>query len=282
MIAERKNKNIVIVSVSSDIGLALADHWLGRGMRVTGTFRTPSEPVTRLEKKGVKTIFCDLADVKSVCALEDRITDPWDALILCPGTQEPVGPFLDCDFDRWSRSIHENFIEQIRIVHQLLPKRNRMAGAEPLVLFFAGGGTNNATVNYSAYTISKISLIKMCELLDAECPDVRFVILGPGWVKTKIHEATLQAGPSLAGTNYGRTVEKLDGDQCNPMGNVVECCDWVLSETREVVGGRNFSVVFDPWRDARMPKVLREEPDLFKLRRSGNQRFSFLTNSEKT
>jgi hypothetical protein len=101
-------------------------------------------------------------------------------------------------------------------------------------------------------------------------------------VKTKIHQATLQAGPSRAGANYGRTIEKLEGDECNPVQNVVECCDWILSQPREVIGGRNFSVVFDPWRDPSVGEVLRKEPDLFKLRRSGNQRFSFPTNSEKT
>ena len=120
--------------------------------------------------------------------------------MLCPGTQEPAGPFVTCNFDAWEESVRVNFTGQIRIIQELLPTRRVHPALEPLVLLFAGGGTNNATVNYSAYTISKIALIKMCELLDAEVPDTRFAILGPGWVKTKIHEATLRVG-AQAGAN---------------------------------------------------------------------------------
>lgn len=199
---------------------------------------------------------------------------PWDALVLCPGAQEPVGSFVECDFDEWARSTRVNFLDQMRLTHALLPSRNRSVPLGPLVLYFAGGGTNNATVNYSAYTISKIALIKMCELLDAEVADTRFTILGPGWVKTKIHQATLRAGTQKAGDNYHRTVEKLTGNECNSMERVVACCDWVLSTPREVIGGRNFSVVFDPWGDPRMDAALRSARNLYKLRRFGND-FTF-------
>jgi NAD(P)-dependent dehydrogenase (short-subunit alcohol dehydrogenase family) len=137
------------------------------------------------------------------------------------------------------------------------------------VLFFSGGGTNNATTYYSAYTVSKIALIKMCELLDAELPGCRFMILGPGWVKTKIHEATLRAG-GRAGANYQRTIEKLGGSECTPMENVLDCCDWLIELPRNLVSGRNFSVVFDRWGEPELEKKLAAEPHMYKLRRFGN------------
>ena len=60
------------------------------------------------------------------------------------------------------------------------------------ILFFAGGGTNNAVKYYSSYTLSKILLIKFAELLDYE-EKIDISILGPGWINTKIHEATLKS-----------------------------------------------------------------------------------------
>lgn len=262
----------VIVSVSSDIGYALAKRWKQQGMDLAGTYRTPSPLVDDLKGAGVKIFHCDVGkdlSVRKICAQLRPAFDQWDYLVLCPGTQEPVGAFADCDFEKWQKSVEINFIRQLQFVHELLPSRNKSGKHPAVVLFFAGGGTNNATVNYSAYTISKIALIKMCELLDAEVPDTNFVILGPGWVKTKIHQATLDAGPG-AGANYQKTINKLSGDECTPMETVLDCCDWSVKADRKTVGGRNFSVVFDKWGSDALIKKLVEDPNMYKLRRHGN------------
>ena len=187
----------VIVSVSSDIGYALAKRWQERGIEVWGTYRTSSSLVDDLNTSGIKTFQCDAGNEASVinaCAQLRLASDQWDYLVLCPRDPRTGGGFYRIDFAQWAKSVEVNFTSQMQFVHELLPSRNKIGKQPPVVLFFAGCGTNNATVNYSAYTISKIALIKMCELLDAEIPDVNFVILGPGWVKTKIHQATLDAG----------------------------------------------------------------------------------------
>ena len=262
----------MIVAVSSDIGNALAKRWRQRGMEVGGTYRTPSCLVDDLVKSGVKTFRCNAANTSSVrntCNDLRLAFDRWDYLVLCPGSLEPVGSFADGNFVEWEKSLRINFTRQLQFVHELLPVRNKTGKHPPVVLFFAGGGTNNATLNYSAYTVSKIALIKMCELLDAEIPDTNFVILGSGWVKTKIHRSTLDAG-QRAGANYQRTIDKLAGDECTPMDKVLECCDWLINADRQVVSGRNFSVVFDKWGTDPLIKKLLKDPDMYKLRRHGN------------
>jgi NAD(P)-dependent dehydrogenase (short-subunit alcohol dehydrogenase family) len=188
---------------------------------------------------------------------------------MCPGTQDPVGAFIECSFDEWEESVRVNFTSQMRIIRELLSSRRVNSALGPCVLLFAGGGTNSAPVNYSAYTVSKIALIKMCELLHAEISDTRFAMVGPGWVKTKIHDSTLKAGVR-AGANYQRTIDKLVSNQCTPMDQVLDCCDWLVDASRELVGGRNFSVVFDMWGTEQLAKMLAEDPNMYKLRRHGN------------
>lgn len=263
---------VIIVSASSDIGGAMSHRWLSRGWKVFGTYRTRSQAVVELEVSGINLVHCDLSDPKSIrvaCSSLRTLCPQWDVLVLCPGAQDPVGAFIECSFDEWEESVRVNFTGQMRVIHELLPSRRSDSALGPCVLLFAGGGTNNATVNYSAYTISKIALIKMCELLDAEIPDTRFVIVGPGWVKTKIHESTLEAA-ARAGANYQRTIDKLSSGQCTPMGEVLDCCDWLVSAPRELVSGRNFSVVFDKWGTRELEEKLAQEPDMYKLRRYGN------------
>jgi hypothetical protein len=96
------------------------------------------------------------------------------------------------------------------------------------------------------------------------------VILGPGWVKTKIHKATLEAGEEFAGPNYERTIYKLTSDECTPIEEVMDCCEWLVNQPREVISGRNFSAVFDRWGSEELADRLCKSSDLYKLRRCGN------------
>jgi NAD(P)-dependent dehydrogenase (short-subunit alcohol dehydrogenase family) len=268
-----EKRSAIIISASSDIGAAMSRRWKGRGWNVIGTYRTESDLTRELQRDGMKLIHCDLSNSKSVqeaCAGLQALCPQWDILVLCPGRLEPIGNFLQSQFDPWEESMKINFTNQIRIVRQLLPGRRTSSPQGPYVLFFAGGGTNDAPVNYSAYTVSKIALIKMCELLDAEIPDTSFVIIGPGWVKTKIHDATLKAG-SRAGRSYQKTLEKLSGGDFTPPERIIDCFDWIITQNRDLVSGRNFSVRYDSWGSDELVKRLRKDSNLFKLRRYGNE-----------
>ncbi len=248
----KRKCSAIIISISSDIGAALARRWKDRGWDVFGTYRTPSPGVDQLRHLGIRIFHCNLLDIQSVDSLQSLCLD-WDVLVMCPGTLEPVSSFADCSFDEWEKSLAVNFTRQMRILQVMLPFRNRNSGLGACVLFFAGGGVNSAPLNSSAYTVSKIALIKMCELLDAEIPDSRFAIVGPGWVDTKIHRESRPKHVKSA-----------------PMDRVLDCCDWIIDSSREVVGGRNFSVVSDRWGTRGLVEQLIEYPNIYKLRRCGN------------
>lgn len=269
----KKEQTAIIIASSSDIGSAMARRWRKKAWNVFGTYRKKSNTTAELSEIGVELIHCDLSDNSSVqkaCFELRNLCPLWDNLILSAGSQEPIGSFISCNFDDWADSIQVNFTSQLRIVKELLPNRSTNNILGPCVLFFAGGGTNNATVNYSAYTISKIALIKMCELLDAEILDTRFAIVGPGWVKTKIHEATIKAG-IRAGENYEKTKYKLSSNECTSMNEVLDCCDWLINSSREGISGRNFSVAFDMWGKQELSEKLVSDFDMYKLRRKGNK-----------
>jgi NAD(P)-dependent dehydrogenase (short-subunit alcohol dehydrogenase family) len=262
----------VIISISSDIGTALAESYLDQGIDVVGTYRTSNKEIEALAQRGVKLVQMDLADAASVNQAGEKLNemaDNWDFLVVSPGLLEPIGAFDKVDFNAWNNSIQVNFTNQLRITHHLLESRNKSSKLGSLVLFFAGGGTNNATTNFSAYTVSKVALIKMCELLDAEIKDTRFSIVGPGWVKTKIHESVLNA-ENEAPEGHAATVERYKDDDFVPMSKVVNCCNWLFDQPREVISGRNFSVAWDAWGNESLTGELQKNQNMYKLRRSGN------------
>lgn len=259
--------NAIIFSISSDIGYSIAIDWLKRGYKVIGTYRNKTKNVQNLKNLGVKLYKCKIDNYTSVENVSKKIGKllKWDILMPCAATQNPVGLFKDNNFKEWKNSINLNLIAQAQIIHCMLDYRNKNS----TVINWAGGGVNNAVDRYSAYTTSKIALIKLTELLDSEIKDVKFIILGPGWVKTKIHNETLRSRKK-SGKNFHKTKMMLKSNKCNDIKNVIECVNILTKKSKNKVGGRNISVVFDKWKSNNLYKKLSNDKNVYKLRRYKN------------
>jgi short-subunit dehydrogenase len=262
---------VIIIAITSDIGIALAKKYSKKGYTIVGTYRSDKQ---LNELKGVPNchlFYCDISAKNSIAGFIKRFAKlriKWDILISCAATQEPIGLFFQCDFNEWSSSIHVNAIEQLRVLHAL--HRFRRSQGITSVILFAGGGTNNPVTFYSAYTVSKIMLIKMCELLDDENPDMNIFIIGPGWVKTKIHYQTLKAGDK-AGKNYNKTKQFIAHGIGTSMDDIYDCIERLIKAGKNISSGRNFSVVHDKWRGDKLMQELRKNVNMYKLRRFKNE-----------
>ncbi|GAG88545.1 unnamed protein product [marine sediment metagenome] len=140
----------------------------------------------------------------------------------------------------------------------------------PNVVFFAGGGINKAVTKFSAYTISKIMLIKVCEFLDAENEDLNIFIVGPGWTMTKIHQLILK-NIDRKDERYYKTKNFMTSKKGTSTDDIYNYIKWLCEQGRDVAGGRNFSVVYDKWRGKSGKELsikLKKNPDMYKLRRS--------------
>lgn len=263
--------SVIVLGIGSDIGRELAIRLMADGWNVSGTYRNRSG-LGQLPD-GVRLVQCDLTSPASMGTALDAFRQDgsnWDLLIVAAGTEEPIGAFWECEPDAWDENIRVNALAPLRLVRGLYPIRN-IAGT-PSVAFFSGSGTNSAVPAYSAYCASKVLLIKMCELLDAESPDTSFFIIGPGIVRTKIHEQTLRAA-ERSGTNYRKVMDFLDS--ANPgtsHDDVYACLRWCADASKQVIGGRNISLVYDSWKDGglALTGLLESDANLYKLRRFGN------------
>lgn len=264
-------KTAFILGITSDIGRELAGRFLRDGWAVTGTHR-PAAGLAGVPA-ACRLLPCDLAQPDSVRQLIAACRQAelrWDLLVIAAGTEEPIGEFWACDAEEWDLGIGVNALAPLRVVRGLYPLRR--PGAQPAVAFFSGSGTNNAAPAYSAYCASKILLMKMTELLDAESPDTSFFIIGPGIVRTKIHEQTLRE-PARSGANHRKVVDFLaSGNPGTSHDEIYACLAWCLQAGKAAVGGRNLSLVYDAWRNGgqALARQLRGEPNLYKLRRFGN------------
>lgn len=257
-------------SLSSDIGLELARRYRRDGWLIAGTYRSAESLPAMREVAGQNLWYCDLDNVDSIHAAAEafRVTGlQWRTFVSCASQPQPLTAFFETQFDAWSQSVHVNAIEQLRFLHAVHGRRVSDTVCD--VVFFAGPGTNSAVVNFSALTIGKMMLIKMCELLDAECPDLNAFIIGPGWTRTKTH-ATIINDPGVSLEKRRETVAFLRSQEGTSFDDIYDCIRWLSAGGRKRAGGRNFSVVHDLWGDARLAAALANTPSMYKFRRSGN------------
>jgi len=270
MKAGPRNKVVFLSAITSDIGIALAKKYSKDGYTVAGTYRSETllPELTRLPN--CHLFFCDLAERKSIedsVKLFSTLGLHWETFISCAAWPSPLTSFFDSDFDEWSQSVHINAIEQFRVLHSLYPLRNPKVVAN--VVFFAGPGTNNAVKNFSALTVSKIMLIKMCELLDFENEDLNVFIVGPGWTKTKTHNVIL-TDPQVSQEKYEETFKFMQTQEGTSMEDIYDSIRWLSEQGRPIAGGRNFSVVHDLWGFEEMGEALKKDYNMYKLRRHCN------------
>ena len=268
---ERDSRTVFVLGLSSDIGAELGKRFQKDGWVVYGTYRHGPVPGELFEP--ARTFSCDVTDPASIARMAGACRAAglcWDVFIGAVGTEEPIGPYFECDVDAWETSVRANALGLLRALHALHPLR--APGRECACVLFAGAGTNDAAVGYSAYSASKIFLIKMCELLAAENPDLNPVIIGPGIVRTKIHAQTIRAG-ARSGSNYDKVVRFLAAGAAGVShDDVYACVTWCVRAGRLVTGGRNISLVHDAWREGgdALRAALVADPHLYRLRRSGN------------
>ena len=256
----------IILSISSDIGLELSKALTTKNFEVFGTYNK-SNPKTSIPNKNLLKI--DIKDFNSeIFKNWLKNIGEWDVFISCIGNLNPVGKLLNINSNEWVESVAQNSTNQIGALLNALKYRN-LKGS-PSVIFFAGGGTNSATEFYSAYTVGKICLIKSVELLDHEIEDTKFTILGPGWVKTKIHNQTLKA-KSNAGMNYKKTLDMLsEPNKFNPIKKVINDVFKIIELPKELVSGRNFSSVHDDINFKKLKELYSVDKDFYRLRRHLN------------
>ena len=254
----------LVVGHDSELGSIALDHLRNAGWQVISTSR-------RIESlKPMETFHCDLSSRETITrACEEILAEDatLDLVVVSIGFLNPIGEITEVNFEDWATSIEANFINQVFLIREIIRILKTKGQTKTKFLTFAGSGTNSAPVNFSAYTLSKIALIKSMELFAAENPEFFFLSLGTGWMRSSIHEQTLKAGP-LSGKAYLETTRRLrEGDFGSPQ-LFMDFLNWLILVTDMNISGRNIALQGDNWKEADFEKKLILSENAFKLRRA--------------
>ena len=254
---------ILVTGANSGIGSALVDGFKSTKTIIDGTYRNKNpfyDKTSNFISTYSQVDFSNQANVLQWLQVTDFSN--YDALVFIHGTMTPIGKLHQVAFDEWQRCNYTNYLSIVQILHHALP--NLKAGCKVITL--AGGGVNGAPESYSAYTNSKMSLVKMNELLAADYPEQIFINVGPGWGDTPIHQQTLNA-QELVPKASAETLRRYNTDEFIPMEQVVRSLTYLIEQANRHFSGRNFSVSSNELFNDKLPKLLKKHDDLFKLRR---------------
>lgn len=259
----KKPNKILITGANSGIGSALIDNFKSTQITIDGTFRNKN-PFYEKTLNFISTYSqVDFSNATSIDQwLEIQDFSNYDALVFIHGTMTPIGKLHQVTFDDWQRCNYTNYLSIVQVLHHALPALK--TGCKVITL--AGGGVNGAPESYSAYTNSKMSLVKMNELLAADYPEQIFINIGPGWVDTPIHQQTLHAH-DLVPEASAETLRRYNAGEFIPMEQVIHSLTYLLEQSNRHFSGRNFSVSSKELFNEKLPELLKQYDDLFKLRR---------------
>lgn len=269
-------RRALVTGGSRGIGRAAAHALAERGWRVALVARSKQalgRTLAELPGAGHASFSLDVSDEQAWERIGGDLSDV-GAVVCAAGILPPVGPIGSYSVSDARRTIDINVVGTLLAIAACLPALRARGGA---VVTFGGGGATSPLPRFDAYAASKAAVVRLTENLarELERDGVRVNCVAPGFVATDIHEATLAAGPGLAGSDYlERTRAELarGGVPVTLAAELV--CLLVEAEPDAPFTGKLVSAQWDPWREPGFRERLAAEPDLATLRRIDDVQFA--------
>lgn len=219
-----------------------------------------------LQGDGHEQFALDVADEHAWNALAADLGDI-QGVVCAAGILDPVGPIGTYSVADFRRTLEVNLIGTLLAISACLHGLRASRGA---IVTLSGGGATSPLPRFDAYAASKAAVARLSENLAGELigEGVRVNCVSPGFVATEIHEATLAAGPQLAGADYYRRTQAELARGGVPASEAAELVCLLLEGRPDAsFTGKLISAQWDPWRDQSFRRRLAAEPDLATLRR---------------
>jgi NAD(P)-dependent dehydrogenase (short-subunit alcohol dehydrogenase family) len=262
-------RRIVVTGGSMGIGAAVAHLLAERGARVVLIARGAEALQSTLESLPGEDHVAHPLDVTDESSWQRVVADLGElhGLVCAAAVLDPVGPVGSYEPASFRRTLDVNVFGTLLAVHHCLPALRAGGGA---IVTFSGGGGTGPLPRFDAYAASKAAIVRLTENLATELAGdgVPVNCVAPGFVATRMHDATLAAGPDAAGADYYDRTRRELADGGAPVSAAAELVRLLLGDPEPVpFTGRLISAQWDPWRDAAYRDRLRAVPDLATLRR---------------
>ncbi|MEW6702087.1 MAG: SDR family oxidoreductase [Bacteroidota bacterium] len=277
-----QSKTIIITGGSLGIGLEIAKKCAEEGARIIIAARNENDLMNAVEE--LKKIsqndhvyyVIDVSDLKSVkdfanwCEKERLEIN---GLVNCAGIYGPIGKTTEIDLEEFRRAVSINFFGTVYMCSTFAPLIKPKTKKK--IVNYSGGGAASPFANYSAYATSKIAIVRFTENFAIELQEENFDVncVAPGFVATRLHNETLEAGESRVGNSFfENTKQQLEKGGVSPV-IAANLTVFLLSEESDGITGKFISAPWDQWSNKEFQDLLKSEKDFATLRRIDNKTF---------
>jgi NAD(P)-dependent dehydrogenase (short-subunit alcohol dehydrogenase family) len=266
----------VVTGGSMGIGLACARQLVrdGYGVAICARGReglAAAEAELRGARGGgrVRAVAADVAqegEFERVLAAAEEL-GPVAGVVHAAAVLGPIGRAVDGEAGAWLEAVRTNLFGSFLVARASC--RHLISHQRPgSVVLFSGGGATGPFPNYTAYACGKVGVVRLAETLAQEvaADGIRVNCVAPGFVATRMHAQTLQAGEAAGHDYLARTKQELENGGVSPE-LAARAVAFLLSDAAKGITGRLLAAPWDDWKA--WPQHLHEieGSDLFTLRR---------------
>ncbi len=274
-----KGKVVLVTGGSVGLGYAAAKACAAAGAKVIIAARTEKDLKSAHQdllkiSAGHERRVLDVSDAAAVRQCADWVKSTFgqlDGLVNCAGVYGPIGPLSGVNLAEFEKAIKINFLGTVFMCSAFAPLIKK--GGR--IVNFSGGGAATPFANFSAYATSKIAIVRLSENIAEEYKEMGISVnaVAPGFVVTRLHQDTLQAGEKAGKAFLEKTKEEMAKGGVAPEVSA-NLTVFLLSDQSEGINGKFISAPWDDWKNPEFQAKLKLQKNFCTLRRIDNKGFA--------
>jgi len=274
-----ENKTILVTGGSMGIGLAVAQQCAKEGAclilvsRHQADLKKAIETLDNGQNHSLYPLDVGLpAEVSKTASIIAKDRGFIDGLVNCAGVYGPIGAIDEVDPEQFAEAVRINLLGTFYMCHYFVPLLKKAKRGK--IINYSGGGAAGAFPNYSAYAASKTAIVRLTEntALELKQHNIDVNAVAPGFVVTRLHQQTLDAGEK-AGTDFLKKTNEQIAKGGVPPTVAAELTAFLLSPDSDGITGKFISAPWDSWQTPEFVAKLKADPDFTALRRIDNKTF---------
>ena len=279
MVIKNKKLNIVIFGFTSSIGNFLSRKYYLNNHNLL-LFSNNKQKFNKLKKNysnnQTQEIIFERFDItntkktKSIIKKNIKFFKKADLIISTIGVQGEINNFFNSNLKKFKKTFDINFFSHVYLLKYLY--KTIQDNKRTLIILFSGGGATSKRENFSSYSLSKIALVKLVEILSTEIKtkNIRINAIAPGIIDSKMTRIILKNKNKVEHKEILK-IKKAFKSSNKSLNKVYDLINLLLFKSGKNISGKILSSRWDnfkKWNEIELRKI--SSSDIFTMRRRQN------------